>query len=260
MKVDNVTYCRLIEVVSVVSKTFRESRLWSLCTVLLTAVVVASCVAPPKKMVSLSSTAVSGSERLKKFVVVPGPGITPASDFENISNVLVFSLIEMGYVLATMDDADIVIGVDYRDSSVTSSYATSQPVYGTVPGPVSLINLSSMPIGGVGSPIMTTGTVVNIPQTAVVGQQTVTRSVTVKSVSASIGAYKADELRRYVRRGTSAAPSLLWRVDVSAGVAENGRPLEVTADLMRAASRYAGKSSGGRLDVPVVHTRLGSQE
>jgi len=218
------------------------------------------CLATAPSQVSLSATAIHGQHSPRKFVVLPGPGITPRSDFENVSNVFVFSLIAEGYSLATLSDTELVIGIDYRPSSSSRTTTSTVPVYGTVPGPVSLINLTSYPTRSPSGTITTTGTVLNVPKTAVVGQETISKTEVTTRLDASIGAYDAKQFRQFAQTGLGSPPPLLWRIDVSANVGENTPVSEVASDLMRAAAKYAGKNTGGLVSFPVVRSRLGSPE
>lgn len=197
----------------------------------------------------VSAAASPYAANLRTFAVMPGPGITPASDFENVSNVLVLALIERGFVLATLDDAEIIIGVDYRPANSTHSYTSTAPVYGTVPGPVSRINATTMPIGSSNGPLMTTGTISNIPTVGVVGQQTQTNTILISGLKAEIGAYGGAEMRRSARLRSRVSPKAVWIVEAYYFTPGRMAQSEMASLAMRAAAKYAGSSTGGPIDV-----------
>lgn len=222
------------------------------------ALACSGCATPARTKVAVSATASHGAKQLTKFAILPGPGITRVSDFDNVSNVLVFALIDKGFVLGTLEDAEIIIAVDYRPANSTTSRTVTTPVYGTKPGPVSLVNATASRTGGVGSPVLVSGVILNVPQTTVVGQESTTITEPVSGVRASVGAYDAAQIRRNARAGTGNPPArLVWSVDAALSVQGEKSMYELASDVMRAVADYAAKESGGPLEVEVTRSPLG---
>lgn len=192
---------------------------------------------------SITSYATDGSSAKKKFVVVRGPNVTNPVEYEQAANSLIYAMTSRGYQIATPATADLVVFLDYKRGVNTEQYTVHAPVYGSVPGPVSTVNVVTTPIGSRNGPTMTTGTITNYPTTDVVGYETQTRSATFTGIMAHIEGYDSAS----VTNGSGAKTGPLWRVDavyMVRGPMADGNEL---LTLVEASAPYAGVNSGGTI-------------
>ncbi len=151
------------------------------------------CVSPdlPIATVEIKATARSGADVKTKFYVLPGANVTDQKEYEEASDFLISGLMSKGFTLARPDDADLVIYLDYSTRTTKEKYTTSSPILGTVPGPVSNVNLVTRPLGSASGPMTTTGTVTNQEVLGVVGQKTILHEKSFIAVEAQITGYDA---------------------------------------------------------------------
>jgi hypothetical protein len=124
---------------------------------------------------------------------------------------------------------------------------STTPVYGTVPGPVSIVNAVTVPIGSANGPTLTSGTIRNIPTVGVVGQKTEVEKITTNTVGIDLQAYDGDGLRRTMR-GARGQPQLLWRV-MGANTFRNNTVSRAAQEVAMAISPFVETNTGGIITV-----------